>query len=226
MASSAQPPATDETRALAETMDRIDNSLCHLARDDPRFEPFEELAKDIGTAFGHGDGIPWKRHVATDSTGAGDEAKIGYNIARIFATAEQLPSNWRQMILDEMRFIAMMTDLDEVDDTHREEIVEYLIPTISVKVGREINPDGYLVRIRKQLMEGYIDYSEVVVRFSFSAFRCDEEEIREMVEKRVLEEVLSIRQVEQYELIDEYQTAESEASDLLGILEYRMELTA
>lgn len=73
-------------KALAEIMDRIDNSLCNLSRDDPRFDVFLSLSREIckylknkvGLDVGS-EGIWWKRF--TQFNIKTDEEKIRHNIS-------------------------------------------------------------------------------------------------------------------------------------------------
>jgi len=73
--------------ALAEIMDRIDNSLCNLSRDDGRFEKFMELARKIENylsdlGFDMKDsGIWWKYF--TQIGKSTNESKIQYNLSVI-----------------------------------------------------------------------------------------------------------------------------------------------
>jgi len=90
--------------ALAEIMDRIDNSLCNLSRDDGRFEKFMELARKIENYLSDlgfemkDSGIWWKYF--TQIGKSTNESKIQYNLSVIQEEMKKIDDRRLKEILE------------------------------------------------------------------------------------------------------------------------------
>jgi chromosome segregation ATPase len=78
---------TDQLKILSEILDRIDNSLCNMSPENPRFRRLLALSEEIDRMVGKF-GLWWKENTARRKT---DERKVTHNLEKIRELIQRLP---------------------------------------------------------------------------------------------------------------------------------------